>query len=255
MKHVIRYIFMVLIVFVVLEATTLIDLPYLSFFRPSDPKVEWRWIIEKRVREMLKVTVLEITVVSDPSHPMVFRKNKGCVGEFCKGSFWAVFDWRAKVRMSYDLSTISLSYDSLQSPLTKDNSPVWKLCLPPVSVDVELPAENINYRMRRVGALLNDQEAATWEQEKFQSIRNEVAECYAQDASLRNRAQNVLKTKLDNALFQLRPEHNVIVNYSFADDTGERLCEQSIQRATVAGEGGIGGVSSLPKCDVLLNGL
>jgi hypothetical protein len=245
----------VLIVFAVIEAIKLVGLPYLPFSGPGDRKDEVRWILEKQVREMLKVTVLEITVVSDPSHPMVSRRNKGCVGEFCKGSYWAVFDWHAIVRMSYDLSTISPSYTSWMPPLTQAISQVWKLCLPPVAIDVELPADKVNYRMRRVGAFLDDQEAAKWEQEKFQEIRMHLSECYAQDASLRNRAQNVLKTKLDNALLSLRSEHNVIVNYSFADDPGERFCPRSFQRVTSAGGVSNEGLSSLPNCDLLLKAL
>ena len=228
----------------------------INIFRFGEHEVKFGAIIQKSVSELLKLTVLEMIVVSDPSTPTQFTKKKGCVTNLlCAGSYWAVLDWRAIVRMSYDLSTISQSNNSCMQSPTDDNSQVWELCLPPLAVDVELQAENVNFRIRRVGALLDNQEAASWEQEMFQSIRTHVRKCYAQNDALRDRAKDVLKTKLDKALLSVRSKYNVIVNYSFANDTEVRLSGGSFQQAAGAVAVGSQGLLSLPTCDFFLNAL
>ena len=69
------------LIVLVLGITSLIVLHYFRSIGPRDPKVEVGGMILKSVSELLKVTVLEIPVVSDPSHPTEFRRAKGCVAQ------------------------------------------------------------------------------------------------------------------------------------------------------------------------------
>jgi hypothetical protein len=251
-KRVTPYIVLGLVGLVVGTASVL-ALRHFGTIGPREPQVDVGGMILKSVSELLKITVLEMPVVSDASHPTEFRRAKGCVVDiFCAGSYWSVFDWRATVRMSYNLAAVSTSKKSGLPLLVHVHTNEWKLHLPSVAVDVELQAEHVNFRTRRVGALLSAQQAATWEQDLFHATRKYLGECFGRNSALRQRAQDALATQLQNALLPLLSEYNGQLTFLFADESGEPLSVRSLKRGAGDGEAGGDGSFSPPNCDRLL---
>jgi len=252
MQRITSYIFLGLVLLVVGTASV-IAWRHVGMIGPGAAKVDVGGMILKSVSELLKVTVLEMPVVSDPAHPTESRKAKGCVGTiFCVGSYWAVFDWRATVRMSYDLSAVSQASQSSAQVLMQVHPNAWQLHLPAVAVEVDLPAENINFRTRRVGALLPAQEAAIWEQELFGATKKSLSACFSRDPALRQRAQDALTTKLRQALQPFLTEYGSDITFTFTDEAGKHLAGRALQRGGDDGEAGSAGVVSLPHCGRIL---
>jgi hypothetical protein len=212
------------LVLLVLGTASVIALRHFGMVGPGKPQVDVGGMILKSVRELLQVTVLEMPMASDPSHPTESRRALGCLGNmFCVGSYWAVFDWQATLRMSYDLSAAAQTSQAGSPFLTQIHSNAWQVHLPPVTVDVDLQAEHINFRTRRVGALLNAQQAASWEQELFQATRKSLSACFERDPNLRQRAQDALATKLHHALQPLLAEYQSDITLAFADEASKPL--------------------------------
>ena len=252
MKRVTPYMVLGLVGLVVGIASVL-ALRHFGTIGPREPQVDVGGMILKSVSELLKMTVLEMPVVSDASHPTEFRRAKGCiVGIFCAGSYWSVVDWRATVRMSYNLAAVSTAKKSGLPLLAHVHTNEWTLHLPSVAVEVELQAEHVNFRTRRVGALLSAQQAATWEQDLFHATRKYLSECFGRNPALRQRAQDALAAQLQNALLPLLSENHSKLTFLYADESGEPLAGRSWKRGAGDGEAGGDGSFSPPNCDRLL---
>jgi hypothetical protein len=251
-KRVTPYLVLGLVV-LVLGTASVLALRHFGTIGPRAPQVDMGGMILKSVSELLQVTVLEMPVVSDAAHPTEFRRAKGCVVDiFCAGSYWSVFDWRATVRMSYNLAAVSTSTKSGFPLLAQVHTDEWTLHLPSVAVDVALQAEHVHFRTRRVGALLSAQQAATWEQDLFHATSKYLGACFGRHPALRQRAQDALATKLQNALRPLLSAYHSTLTFLFADASGEPLSVRSWKRGAGDGEAGGDGLFSLPNCDRLL---